>query len=116
MLLLFTIVLQFLATQICLISSNACLAFSAQMIFAPLFEMLDSKASNCKSSVSSDFHFKFFARCRASSRSWNWDLPAGTTALYFPILKLIFRLWSRSDALSTLLAMKADAFSDMVQM
>src|SRR5688572_30739255 len=108
MLLLFTMVVQFLAWHILSISFSASSGVSAQMTLAPFLVMLASKVSSCLSSVSIAFHLIFFALSLASSTLVNCCLPTGTTALYLEILKLILRRCSLSEALTVLLAIKDD--------
>src|SRR6478609_7784533 len=114
MLLLFTSVLQFFASQILPISSNASAAFSAQITLAPRAVIFLSNSSRYLSRCSIASHFLFFAFSRASiTLPPNCCLPIGTTALYLAILKLILRLCSRSAALMVLLAIKDAAVSFM---
>src|SRR6187551_2515117 len=113
MLLLLTIVEQFLALHIFKISFNASSAVSAHNTFAPLLVMAVSNVSNCLSKVSIALHFVFFAFSLALSSWVNCCLPIGTTALYLAILKLILRLCSISEALPVLLVINEDELSDI---
>ena len=76
------------------------------MTLAPLFEIVASKCSSCLSRDSIARHFRFLAFSRIRCSSVNCCLPWGTTALYLPILKFIFRRCSLSAALIVLLAKK----------
>src|SRR5580658_9939853 len=114
MLLLLTIQRHAFSLQIVWISCNACAAVSTQMTRPPRLVKTDSKSSSCLSSVSMARHLIFFARSRARFKSANCCFPCGTTALYRPILKLIFLRWSRSSALIVLRAIKLAAVSVIV--
>src|SRR5687768_8377474 len=114
MLLLLTMVEQFFATHILKTSSKASSVVSAHNTLAPRFVIAVSKLSNCLSSVSIAFHFKFFAFSLALSSWVNCCLPTGTTALYFAMLKLILRLCSISEALAVLLVINEDELSDIL--
>src|SRR4051794_34057997 len=114
MLLLFTIVVHFLSMQICKISCNASSAVSAQITLPPFLLIFDSNISSCLSSVSIAFHFRFFAFSRARCKSVNCCLPAGTTALYLEILKLIFLRCSLSADFIKLFIKKSEDLSDII--
>ena len=87
--------------------------FSAQITLPPRLVKFSSKSSSCLSSVSMARHFTFLALSLARCTLANCSLPLGTTALYLPILKLIFRLCSRSAAFTVLLAINVSDCSDI---